>query len=210
MIAGIIVGGTIWVIFYALFFVFPDTTSFAAALFMGPFAGGYFSSRLGGNRTALILTFIGSIAALILSLTYIPDTSWEYPHHLWAGVSLLTTLLVLGNFLFLTFGSLIGVRVRVHRELKAEPPRKMNIERERDKLLRGTASNMPGFITTKIANLEAKEKDLQNDLTVIKAKKGLDEISPELLEEKKNGLERQLLDIILEKERLIRKSEGNR
>ena len=69
---------------------------------------------------------------------------------------------------------------------------------------------MPGFITTKIANLEAKEKDLQNDLTVIKAKKVLDEISPELLEEKKNGLERQLLDIILEKERLIRKSDGNR
>jgi hypothetical protein len=210
MIAGIFGGGIIWAICFIPFLVFPEPLSFAAALLVGPSVSGYFVARLGGTRAAFALTIMGSIAALALSVIYLPDTSWEYPHHLWAGAWALTTLLVLGNFIFSLFGGSIGIQFRGLKKLKETPSAKEIVEPERDKTLIGTAPVMPGFLQTKMADLEMQEWHLQNDLILIKEKKGLEEFSPELLWEKKKGLETQLVDVILEKERLIRKAVANR
>ncbi len=207
MMAGIIGGAAIWALFSTLFFVFPDATSFTAAFFISPFACGYFGARLGGRIAALIVMVAGSLAALILSLIYLPDTSWEYPHDIWAGVGFFIAFFVLGNLVFLMFGSLMGIRVREGQNVKGGTTPRLNVEQGSGELLRGTATGgMPSPVTSKIAILESKEKDLKSDLEVIKTKKGLDGVPLELLEEMQGSLEKQLLDIILQKERLLRKS----
>jgi len=68
---------------------------------------------------------------------------------------------------------------------------------------------MPDPLQVRIAELRRKEIDLQNDLAIVEAKKGLEQISPELLQERQKVLQSQLLDIVLEKERLIRESKGS-
>ena len=210
MIAGIFGGGIIWATCFSLFLVFPGPLSFAAALLVGPSVSGYLVARLGGSRAAFALTIMGCVAALALSVIYLPDTTWEYPHHLWAGVGMLTTLLVLGNFIFSLFAGSIGIQFKGRKKLKETPSPKEIIQPESDKISKGTAPVMPSLLQTKMADLEMQEWHLQNDLILIKEKKGLEEFSPELLGEKQKGLETQLVDVILEKERLIRQAVGNR
>ena len=123
---------------------------------------------------------------------------------------MLTTLLVLGNFIFSLFAGSIGIQGSGLKKLRETPSAKEIVEPERDKISKGTAPVMPNFLQTKMADLEMQEWHLQNDLILIKEKKGLEEFSPELLGEKKRGLETQLVDVILEKERLIRKAVANR
>ena len=117
---------------------------------------------------------------------------------------MLTTLLVLGNFIFSLFGSSIGIQRRGQKQLKETPSPKATVEPEKDKVSKTTPPPMPSFLQIKMADLEMQEWHLQNDLILIREKKGLEEFSPELLVEKKKGLETQLVDVILEKERLPR------
>ncbi len=119
-------------------------------------------------------------------------------------------LLVLGNFLFLGLGSFIGIRVRRQGQLKVEPRRKEAAKSARDLTLAAQAAVMPGYSQNRLASIVIEERDLINDLTVIEEQKGLKGISPELVGEKKVALEKQLLDIILEKERLLRETIGSR
>ena len=210
MIAGIVVGGIAWSIYFSLFLIFPDPLSFAAALLVGPFAGGYFGTRVGGWRAATFLVAAGTITVLALSVTYIPHTSWEYPHDLWAGIGLFIALLVLGNLVFASFGSLVAIQRRIPDELKEKPYAPGVLEPAKDNNLRGTAPKMTNPLQTKIVELKMKESDLVRDLTVIKDIKGSGQISSELLQERENVIQKQLLDVILEKERLVRKAEGTR
>ena len=210
MVAGIIFGLIIWAICFIPFLIYPSPSSFFLALFVAPLFGGYFGARQGGNRAAYIITIIVFIAVSVLSGVYITNTSWDYAHHLWAGVALLITLLILCNIIFVFSGGLLGIQVQGRGRNKQEglQPEKEIKKPEKDELLRGTLPKMPNLLQPKIAELEMKEKDLRHDLVVIKNKKGLEQVSPELLGEREKGLEKQLLDVILEKERLIRKSEG--
>jgi hypothetical protein len=210
VVAGIIFGLIIWAICFIPFLIYPSPSSFFLALFVAPLFGGYFGARQGGNRAAYIITIIVFIAVSVLSGVYITNTSWDYAHHLWAGVALLITLLILCNIIFVFSGGLLGIQVRGGGRNKQEgvQPEKEIKKPEKDELLRGTLPNSPNLLQAKIAELEMKEKDLRHDLVVIKNKRGLEQVSPELLGEREKGLEKQLLDVILEKERLIRKSEG--
>lgn len=210
MVAGIIFGLIIWAICFIPFLIYPSPSSFFLALFVAPLFGGYFGARQGGNRAAYIITIIVFIAVSVLSGVYITNTSWDYAHHLWAGVALLITLLILCNIIFVFSGGLLGIQVQGRGRNKQEGLKpEMEIKKpEKEELLRGTLPKMPNPLQAKIAELEGKEKDLRHDLVVIKNKKGLEQVSPELLGEREKGLEKQLLDVILEKERLIRKSEG--
>ena len=211
MVAGIIFGQIIWAICFIPFLIYPSSSSFFLALFIAPFFGGYFGARRGGNGAAYIITIIVFIAVSVLSGVYITDTSWDYAHHLWAGVALLIILLILCNIIFVASGGLLGIQVqRIGQRNKQEglKPEKEIKKPEKEELLRGTLPNSPNPLQAKIAELEMKEKDLRHDLVIIKNKRGLEQVSPELLGEREKGLEKQLLDVILEKERLIRKSEG--
>jgi hypothetical protein len=203
VVAGIIFGEIIWAICFIPFLIYPGPSSFFLALFIAPFFGGYFGARRGGNGAAYIITIIVFIAVSVLSGVYITNTSWDYAHHLWAGVALLITLLVLCNIIFVVSGGLLGIQIQGRGRHKQE-----GIKPEKDELLRGTLPKVPNPLQAKIGELEMKEKDLRHDLVVIKNKRGLEQVSPELLGEREKGLEKQLLDVILEKERLIRKSEG--
>lgn len=209
MIFGILVGGIAWSTCFSLFLVFPDALSFALAFFIGPFASGYLGARLGGIGAAYTLTLLGTIIILALSLKYLPETSWEYPHHIWAGVGLFVTLLVLGSVIFAVFGSITGIQVGAYSKLKQTQGKTKVVGQKKGDFLRGTAPHMPDPLQVRIAELRKKETDLQNDLAIVEAKKGLERISPELLEERQKVLQRQLLDIVLEKERLIRESKAN-
>jgi hypothetical protein len=200
MFAGILVGGTIWATYFFLFLVFPAPISLAAALCVGPYAGGYFAARLSGSRAASVVIVTCSIAALALSVTYVRATSWEYPHHLWAGVPLLIALLVLGNCIFICAGTLTGIRVRQDNKLSQRALEGKAMEPEREKVSRQTGHAMPDLPQTKAADLEMKRRNLQNALKLIKEKNGLEEISPELLTEKRKVLEEQLLEVILEQQ----------
>jgi hypothetical protein len=210
VVAGIIFGEIIWAICFIPFLIYPGPSSFFLALFIAPFFGGYFGARRGGNRAAYIITIIVFIAVSVLSGVYIPNTSWDYAHHLWAGVALLITLLILCNIIFVVSGGLLGIQIQGRGRHKQEgiKPEKEIKKPEKDELLRGTLPKVPNPLQAEIAELEMKEKDLRHDLVVIKNKRGLEQVSPELLGEREKGLEKQLLDVILEKERLIRKSEG--
>jgi hypothetical protein len=208
MIFGVIVGGIIWSTCFSLFIVFPNALSFALAFFVGPFAAGYLGLRMGGRRAAYALTLVGTIMVLALSVTYLPHTSWEYPHHIWAGVGLFVTLLVLGSAIFTFFGSLTGIRAGEYSNLKQIQTKKKVVGQGKGDFLRGRAPNMTDPLQFKVAELSKRERDLRNDLAVIESKKGLEQISPELLQERQKVLQSQLLDIVLEKERLIPESKG--
>jgi hypothetical protein len=210
VVAGIIFGLIIWAICFIPFLMYPSPSSFFLALFVAPLFGGYFGARRGGNRAAYIITIIVFIAVSVLSGVYIPNTSWDYAHHLWAGVAFLITLLILCNIIFVVSGGLLGIQIKSrgrHKQEDTKPEEEIK-KPEKDELLQGTLPKMPNPLQAKITELEMKEKDLRHDLAVIKNKKGLEQVSPELLGEREKGLEKQLLDVILEKERLIRKSEG--
>jgi len=131
MIFGMFVGGIAWSTCFSLFLVFPNALSFALAFFIGPFAAGYLGARLGGIRAAYALTLFGTIIMLALSVTYLPDTSWEYPHHIWAGVGLFITLLVLGNAIFTVFGSVTGIQVGDYSKLKKHMVRLSSWDKKR-------------------------------------------------------------------------------
>jgi hypothetical protein len=215
MIAGIFVGGIIWAIYFVLFLVFPGPSSLFAALLVGPYASGYFSARLGGHRAAFVPTVLGSIAALALSVIYLPDTSWAYPHHLWAGVIMLTTLLVLGNFLISSVGTSLGIQVAGRDKLKERPLENQTAEVRSDGTSVATTPQTLDPLKAKMLELKVRQLDLLddlaflNDLNSAEEDRGLEEISPELLEEKKNLLQKQLLDLILESERLSREYASN-
>lgn len=209
MIFGMVIGGIIWSTCFSLFLVFPNPLSFALALLIGPFATGYLGGRLGGRRAANALTFVSAIMVLALSVVYLPDTSWEYPHHMWAGVSLFVTLLVLGNAVFTILGGAAGIQGGKYSKLTQTQSKTRVVEQGEGDFLRGTAPNRPDRLQFKIAELRRKERDLQNDLATIESKTGLEQISPELLQERQKVLQSQLLDIVLEKERLVRESNGN-
>lgn len=206
---GMIVGLVMWSTCFSLFLVFPSALSFALAFFLGPLATGYLGGRLGGRRASYALTMVSTIMILALSVVYLPRTSWEYPHHLWAGVGLFVTLLVLGNGIFTVFGGVMGIQAGERSKLKQTQGKTKVVRQKRGDFRRGTAPNMPDPLQVKIAELRRKETDLQGDLAIIEARKGLEQISPELLQERQNMLQSQLLDIVLEKERLIRESKGS-
>jgi len=206
MLTGMSVGGIIWSVCFSIFFVFPNPLSFVLAFFIGPCATGYLGGRLGGRGTAYALTLFGTIAALALSVVYLPSTSWGYPHHLWAGVFLFATLLILGNAIFISFGGLVGIQGREYSKLKQTRSKTKVAEQKRGDYLRGTAPHTRDPVQARIDELGRRESDLRNDLTIIAAKKGLEQIPPELLEERQKVLQSQLLDTVLEKERLIRQS----
>jgi len=209
MISGIIVGATVWSICFIVFLIYPDPLSFTLALLIGPFVSGYFGARLGGRIAAYVLIIGVTILVLSLSLVYIPNIAWEYPREGWAGVALFIALLVLGNALFVSFGALTGIAAVRSRQSKQRPTDRQTVEVGKDSSLRGTVPKMSDHLQARIVEIEVKEEDLQNDLTVLKYTKTLGQISPGLLEEREKGLQQQLLDIILEKERLIRKSKAN-
>jgi hypothetical protein len=204
MIPGIVAGVSIWCTFHILFLTFPEPLSLAAALLVAPCTSGYFAARMGGTAGASVLTIAGAIATLALSVIYIPQISWEYPHQFWAGVPLLVTLLVLGNVIFLLFGSSVGIRVRRQSQLNEGSIKREAVESAGNRILAGKTADMPSYSPTSMAALVMKERDLVNDLAVVKEGKGLEWVSPELVGEKKAVLEKQLLDVILEKERLLR------
>jgi len=209
MITGIVAGGSIWCMFYILLLIFPEPLSLAGALFIGPFAGGYFAARLSGIKAASVLTIAGTITTLALSVIYIPHTSWEYLHQLWAGITVLVVLLVLANFVFLGFGSMMGIQARSQGQPKEERLKIEDAQSAWDQISAGRGADIPSHGLSRMAALVTEERDLMNDLTVIKEKKALEGFSPELICEKKIALEKQLLDITLEKERLLRKTTGN-
>lgn len=209
MIAGILVGGIIWAACVSLFFVYPNPWTFALALLVGPFLGGFTGGRLGGGRAAYVLIIVGIIAVLAVSVKYVPDTSWQYPHHVWAGIGLFIALLILGNLLFVGFGSLIGIQGALRSGLKRATPKTVVAGPAKGDFVRGTAPRMPNPLQSRIGELEKQEQDLQRDLTVLKDRKGLEQISPQLLREREKEIQTQLLDIVLEKERLLRKTQGN-
>jgi hypothetical protein len=209
MIFGMIIGGIIWAASWSVFLVLPGALSFSLALIIGPLVTGYFGGRLGGRRAGYALTFVGTVIALALSTVYVPHISWEYPHNIWAGVSLFITLLVLGNAAFTVLGGVTGIQAREYSKLKQTESKTKVAGQRKDGFLRGTAPSLPDPLQVKITELLRKESDLQNDLATIEAKKGLDQISPTLLQERQNVLQIQLLDVVLEKERLIRESKRN-
>ena len=215
MISGIFVGGIIWAIYFALFLIFPGSSSLFAALLVGPYASGYFSARLGGTRAAFVPVVLGSIAALALSIIYLPDTSWGYPHQLWAGVAMLTTLLVLGNFVFSSIGASMGIQTAGRDKFKERPIKDATAEGRTDSDLVAARPQMHYPLQSKMLDIGARQSDLLddlvllNDLNSVEEGNGLVEFSPELVEEKKNWLQRQLLNLILEKERLSREYASN-
>ena len=204
MIPGIVAGVSIWCTFHILFLTFPEPLSLAAALLVAPCTSGYFAARMGGTAGAWVLTIAGAIATLALSVIYIPHISWEYPHQFWAGVPLLVTLLVMGNFIFLVFGSSVGIQVRRQIQLNEGSIKREAVKPAGNRILGGKTAAMPSYSPTKMAALVIKERDLMSDIAVVKEGKGLEWVSPELVGEKKAALEKQLLDVILEKERLMR------
>jgi hypothetical protein len=206
MIAGMVAGGSIWGVFLMLFLIFPEPLSLAAALIVGPWAGGYFAARLSGRTAASVVTIVCVIATLAFSVVYVPHTSWEYPHGFWAGVPLLVILLVLGNFIFIFLGTLIGIQVRTQGHLKQRALNREPVKSAQGQILAVKATDMPSYPLTRIEALVLEERHLANDLAVINEKKEFEGLSPELVSEKKVALEKKLLDIVLEKERLIRET----
>ena len=204
MIAAIIAGGAIWSTFYILFLIFPEPLSLAAALLVAPCTSGYFAARIGGRTAASVLTIAGTIATLTLSLIYIPHMSWEYWREFWGGIPLLVALMVLGNLNFLFIGSSVGIQVRRESQLEERITRIGAVKSAGARILPRKATDMPNYSVAGMEALLMAERDLMNDLAVVKEGKGLEWISPELVGERKAALEKQLLDVILQKERLVR------
>ena len=127
---------------------------------------------------------------------------------------MLTTLLVLGNFLISGIGTALGIQVAGRDKLKEKPLEKQTAEVRSDITSVAKAQMLEPF-QTKMLDLKIRQSDLLDDLTFlndlysVEEDKGLEEISPELLQEKKNLLQKQLLDLILESERLSREYASN-
>jgi len=65
----------------------------------------------------------------------------------------------------------------------------------------------PNTLASQLLEVEAKEHALRNDLLILKDPKRVEGISPELIKEREIELQKQLLDVILKKEEIIRKSQ---
>jgi hypothetical protein len=65
----------------------------------------------------------------------------------------------------------------------------------------------PGAVEGRIGMLTVKEHNLRSDLAALKDSERMEGISPALIQTREEELQKQLLEVILEKDRLVRKSQ---
>ena len=205
MIYGISVAGVISLIGLAIFLGFPGPVTLALVLLIAPLASGFFAARLGGGRAALLIALTSSIMFAVLIAICFSDLSWEYIHNTWGGVTTFTILFTISNFALICASGAVVIQVSRQNMLKEQESGKEIAKPVNVPYLRGTLATTSNAPKTKIAELEKKEQDLRNDLLIIGDKKGLNAISQKMLEEKEESIKKQMLEVVLEKERLIRK-----
>lgn len=221
MAYGTLVGAVVWLACYVVFLVFPTPLSVVLGLFLAPFVGGYSAARLGGGGAGTIVTLVGLIVVVVLGVVYIPKESWEPLQNFWGGTAVFVVLSAICNLLLAAIGSSLGVELRNQAKLKQakskEQVARPAVESKEQvaipakvKEVRGTLPPSSVSLHTKIAGLEIREQDLRHDLKVLESRKSVEGISLQMVEEKERELQRQLLEVILEKERLISKSNGKK
>jgi len=220
MASGTLVGAVVWLASYVVFLVFHTPLSVVLGLFLAPFVGGYAAARLGGGRAGIIVTLVGLIVVVVLGVVYIPKESWEPLRNFWGGIAVFVVLSAICNLLLAAIGSSLGAELRdqaqsiqaksIQARSKQSESKEQVARPAKVKEVRGTLPPSSVSLNTKIAGLEIREQDLRHDLKVLESAKAIEGLSSQLVEEKARELQKQLLDVILEKERLIGKSNGKK
>lgn len=219
---GTLVGVVVWLACYVVFLVFPTPLSVVLGLFLAPFVGGYSGARLGGERAGTIVTLSGLVVVVVLGVVYIPRESWEPLRDFWGGLAVFVVLSAICNLLLAAIGSSLGAELRNQAESRQTKPKQAESKERvvrsapeskeqvampaKVKEVRGTLPPSSVSLHVKIAGLEMREQDLKHDLKVLEGGKAIEGLSSQLVEEKVKELQKQLLEVILEKERLISKS----
>jgi hypothetical protein len=205
MISGIYAGGVVSLTCFAIFLSFPGPFTLALVLLISPLAGGFLAARLGGGRAAFLLALTSSIMFAVLIAIYFHELPWEYAHNFWGGVTVFTIFFTICNFVLICAAGAVVTQVVGQNILRKQERGKEVPKPVKAAYLRGTLPPSLNTLKAAIAELEKTEQNLINDLLIIRDKKGLEGISPDALQEKDESLQKQILEVVLEKERLIRK-----
>ena len=100
------------------------------------------------------------------------------------------------------------VDVRINYERRPKASRDVQPQKRGPMEVQILPEEQTETIDMKIQDLTSKEQDLRNDLMSLKDKRRMKGISPELIQTREKELQKELIDVVLEKERLARKLKG--